>query len=59
MKRIITAISTIIALALPTFAVASTWTIDPEHSNVGFKVRHMMVSSVNGSFNSYTRYRRT
>ncbi len=54
MRRIITAISTIIALALPTFAVASTWTIDPEHSNVGFKVRHMMVSSVKGSFNTYT-----
>lgn len=54
MKRIITSISTIIALALPAFAFASTWTIDPEHSNVGFKVRHLMVSNVKGSFDKHT-----
>lgn len=54
MKRIIASISTIIALALPTFAFASTWTIDPDHSNVGFKVRHLMVSNVKGSFDKHT-----
>jgi len=54
MKRIITSISTIIALALPAFAFASTWTIDPEHSNVGFKVKHLMVSNVKGSFDKHT-----
>ena len=54
MKNIIISISTIIALALPTFACASTWTIDPEHSNVGFKVRHLMVSNVKGSFEKHT-----
>ena len=54
MKRIIASISTIIALALPAFAFASTWTIDPEHSNVGFKVRHLMVSNVKGSFDKHT-----
>jgi len=54
MKNIIVSISTIIALALPTFACASTWTIDPEHSNVGFKVRHLMVSNVKGSFEKHT-----
>ncbi len=54
MKRIITSISTIIALALPTFVFASTWTIDPEHSNVGFKVRHLMVSNVKGNFDKHT-----
>ena len=53
MKRIIAAISTIIALALPAFAVASTWTIDPDHSNVGFKVKHLMISHVKGSFDKY------
>lgn len=54
MKRIIASISTIIALALPAFAFASTWTIDPDHSNVGFKVRHLMVSNVKGSFEKHT-----
>jgi polyisoprenoid-binding protein YceI len=28
--------------------VAGTWTIDPVHSEVGFSVRHMMVSKVRG-----------
>ena len=37
-------------LMLPTLAFGSTWTIDPNHSNVGFKVRHLMVSNVKGVF---------
>lgn len=27
--------------------------IDPAHSNIGFKVKHMMVASVNGRFTDY------
>lgn len=54
MKKMITSISTIIALALPAFAFASTWTIDPDHSNVGFKVKHLMVTNVKGSFDKHT-----
>lgn len=54
MKNIIASISTIIALALPTFACATTWTIDPDHSNVGFKVKHLMVSNVKGNFDKHT-----
>jgi len=54
MKRIIASVSTIIALALPAFAFASTWTIDPDHSNIGFKVRHLMVSNVKGNFDKHT-----
>jgi polyisoprenoid-binding protein YceI len=54
MKRIIASISTIIALALPVIASAAIWTIDPDHSNVGFKVRHLMVSNVKGSFEKFT-----
>lgn len=34
----------------PVFAMAATWNIDPEHTNVGFKVRHLMVSNVKGGF---------
>lgn len=29
------------------------WTIDPMHSDVNFKVRHLMISTVKGSFSSY------
>jgi polyisoprenoid-binding protein YceI len=33
---------------------AGTWTIDPVHSEIGFTVRHMMVSKVRGRFNDYS-----
>jgi polyisoprenoid-binding protein YceI len=33
--------------------VAGTWTIDPVHSEVGFSVRHMMVSKVRGKFTKF------
>ena len=31
-----------------------TWTIDPVHSEVGFTVRHMMVSKVRGKFTRFS-----
>ena len=31
-----------------------TWTIDPTHSEVGFSVRHLMVSKVKGRFNEFS-----
>lgn len=54
MKRFISSIAAVIALSLPVAALASTWAIDTEHSNVGFKVRHLMVSNVKGSFEKFT-----
>lgn len=36
--------------ALPSMASAETWQVDPAHTHVGFKVRHMMVSWVRGEF---------
>jgi len=54
MKRHLATITAIVALALPALASASSWNIDPEHSNVGFKVKHMMVSNVRGSFDKYS-----
>lgn len=33
--------------------VAGTWVIDPVHSEVGFSVRHLMVSKVKGSFKTF------
>lgn len=29
------------------------WTIDPTHSEVGFKVKHMMFTNVSGQFDTY------
>jgi polyisoprenoid-binding protein YceI len=37
---------------IPGYA-AGTWTIDPVHSEVGFLVRHMMVSKVRGKFTKF------
>ena len=53
MKRLLASISTIIALSLPAMASATAWNIDSDHSNVGFKVRHLMVSNVKGSFEKF------
>jgi polyisoprenoid-binding protein YceI len=33
---------------------AATWSIDPVHSEVGFSVRHMMVSKVRGRFTNFS-----
>ena len=29
------------------------WTLDPGHSEVGFKVKHMMITNVSGSFQKF------
>jgi polyisoprenoid-binding protein YceI len=34
--------------------VAGTWNIDPVHSEVGFSVRHLMVSKVRGRFTKFS-----
>ncbi len=34
-------------------AEASEWSIDPVHSSIGFAVKHMMVSTVRGTFGKY------
>lgn len=31
----------------------ATWTIDASHSEVGFKVKHLVISTVSGKFNSF------
>ena len=36
--------------AVNTVTAISTWSIDPAHSSVHFKVRHMMISNVRGEF---------
>lgn len=45
--------TTLTAASIPGY-VTGTWTIDPVHSEVGFSVRHMMVSKVRGKFTSFS-----
>lgn len=35
-------------------AIKTKWNIDKTHSEVGFKVKHMMISTVKGHFEDYT-----
>jgi polyisoprenoid-binding protein YceI len=32
----------------------TTWTLDPTHSELEFKVKHLMITTVTGSFNDFT-----
>lgn len=38
---------------METEVVTKTWSIDPIHSEIHFKVKHMMVSTVTGSFDAF------
>ena len=40
--------------AVATQLTAGTWAIDPVHSSIGFSVRHLVVSKVRGSFESFS-----
>ncbi|MEV8634157.1 YceI family protein [Streptosporangium sp. NPDC051023] len=40
------------AVEIPGY-VAGTWNIDPVHSEVGFTVRHLMISKVRGRFTAF------
>jgi polyisoprenoid-binding protein YceI len=35
-------------------AIAADWELDPSHSHVGFGIKHMMISTLHGTFNKYT-----
>jgi polyisoprenoid-binding protein YceI len=52
MKRFIS-IAIIAALLAPLHVFAATYNIDPVHSTVGFKVKHLMVTNVNGVFDKF------
>jgi polyisoprenoid-binding protein YceI len=49
MKRI-TSLIAVLLLSLPLSAFASTWVLDNDHSTAQFKVRHLMISNVKGTF---------
>ena len=50
MNRIMHILAAAVCLISSSAMAASTWKIDPDHSNVQFKVRHMMITDVKGTF---------
>ncbi|MBV9946762.1 MAG: polyisoprenoid-binding protein [Myxococcales bacterium] len=46
--------ASVLLLAGSASALASDWEVDSSHSRVGFGIRHMMVSTVHGTFDKYT-----
>lgn len=49
---LIAVLSVPISFVAPT--VATAWQLDPDHTGIHFKVRHLMVSSVRGDFEKFT-----
>ncbi|MBN2824159.1 MAG: polyisoprenoid-binding protein [Campylobacterales bacterium] len=49
MKRLITLLSMLLATSL----WAGNYTVDASHSSVGFKIKHLMISNVKGSFDKF------
>jgi polyisoprenoid-binding protein YceI len=54
MKRWINALVLLSLLVIPPLVSAETWNLDPEHSTVGFKIRHMMITNVKGTFPAFS-----
>jgi polyisoprenoid-binding protein YceI len=54
-RRILTAaLSALLLTGVSAFAQSSTWTIDKNHAQTNFKIRHMGVSEVRGSISGVT-----
>jgi polyisoprenoid-binding protein YceI len=52
MKKLLA--SLLAAAPLLASAAPSAWNLDPSHSQVGFAVRHLVISSVRGEFTKYS-----
>jgi len=44
----------LLALSIPTLLPATEYQIDPEHSEIGFKIRHMGISNIYGRFGEFS-----
>jgi polyisoprenoid-binding protein YceI len=51
MKKYFVVLLACLALAIPAIAGAATYQLDPVHSSIQFKIRHLTVSNVTGTFN--------
>jgi len=54
MKSKYSLLVTILCVMAASSLNAATWNVDATHSNVQFSVKHMMVSTVHGSFNTFS-----
>jgi polyisoprenoid-binding protein YceI len=54
MGKILKLLIMLAILFLPSVVSASTWRIDPDHTNIQFTVRHMMISNVKGVFHKFS-----
>jgi polyisoprenoid-binding protein YceI len=54
MKKWLATLGLVAALASPSLAAPTQWTIDPTHSTADFAVTHLEVSDVEGTFNKIT-----
>jgi len=52
MKRLFALVLSV-ALLVPLNVMAATYTLDPSHTNIGFKVKHLMIANVKGSFEKF------
>lgn len=52
MKRLLVFILSA-ALLAPLNVFAATYTLDPAHTTIGFKVKHLMIANVKGSFEKF------
>jgi polyisoprenoid-binding protein YceI len=50
MRKFVMAIGLAAIMAVPAFAATTTWTLDPNHTNAQFTVRHLGISNVQGDF---------
>lgn len=46
--------TTFVTSILKIYNMSTTWNLDPAHSEITFKVKHMMISNVKGRFNNFT-----
>jgi polyisoprenoid-binding protein YceI len=53
MKRAFIILLACITLAIPAIAGAATYQLDPVHSSIQFKIRHLTISNVTGTFNKF------
>ena len=53
MKRSIMILLFCLALCAPSIAMAATYQLDADHSSIQFKIRHLTVSNVMGTFNKF------
>ncbi len=53
MKRSIMILFFCLALCTPSIAMAANYQLDADHSSIQFKIRHLTVSNVTGTFNKF------